>query len=203
MIVTEFNLEPFTLTALVRLRTGRSPIKPGNRFAFEGDDPIDFEGEDSTLHFFFPKDYAHAAADSVTDFTNRINLRRYFYSDRGKDYMLVGVPWSWIDSATAGDLIIDLTTSATASEDVWLEDLTSGLGSNTQVIIGKARDPWTDYAKKRTIITFNTSGIPTNATVLNAQMKLYYYLAVRPTGSTDPWVDRWVQAHQLLVNWNE
>ena len=34
-------------------------------------------------------------------------------------------------------------------------------------------------------------------------MGLYYYAAVRPTGSTDPWVDRWVQAHQLLVDWDE
>jgi len=34
------------------------------------------------------------AADSVTDFSNRVSLRRNFYSDRGKDYMLVGVPWS-------------------------------------------------------------------------------------------------------------
>ncbi|MGH7596879.1 MAG: hypothetical protein ACREOI_11045 [bacterium] len=72
-------------------------------FSFDGDDPIDFEDADSTLHFFFPKDYAYAAADSVTDFANRISLRRYFYSDRGKDYMLVGVPWSWIDSAPEGE----------------------------------------------------------------------------------------------------
>jgi len=37
-----------------------------------------------------------------------------------------------------------------------------------------------------------------SATVLNAQMKLYYYSGV---GST--WGDRWVQAHQLYVSWSE
>jgi hypothetical protein len=115
----------------------------------------------------------------------------------GKNYLLVGVPWSWIDSAPTGDLVIDPTTSVGASDDVWLEDNATGLGSSTQVIIGKAAN----YPKKRTLIKFNTSSVPTNATVLNAQMKLYYYTAVRV--GTTAWVDRWVQAHQVLVNWNE
>ncbi|MGI0015117.1 MAG: hypothetical protein ACREBU_17015, partial [Nitrososphaera sp.] len=82
------------------------------------------------MHFFFPKGYAHAVGDSLTGFSSRISLRRYFYSDRGKDYMLVGVPWSWIDSAPEGDLIIDPTTSVATSEDVWLEN-TSNFDQNS------------------------------------------------------------------------
>ena len=59
--------------------------------------------------------------------------------------------------------------------------------------------------KKRTVIEFDIagSGIPSTANVINAQMQLYYYSAMRPTGSTDPWIDRWIQAHQLLVDWDE
>lgn len=150
--------------------------------------------------FLFPKDYVWVMADSVTEFSNQINLRRYFYSDRGKDYMLVGVPWSWIDSAPVGDLIIDPTTSVATSEDVWLENTSNFDGHSAGLLIGKAADP---YPKKRTIIKFNTagSGIPSSATVRNAQMKMYYYSA--SNGGSGSWVDRWVQAHQILVSWNE
>ena len=54
--------------------------------------------------------------------------------------------------------------------------------------------------KEDAIIKFNIagSGIPSSATVLNAQMKMYYY----GTGGS-VWVDRWLQAHQILVNWAE
>jgi hypothetical protein len=116
----EFLLAPNNINVFARRAAGKTPIRQGNNFAFNGDDPIDFEDADSTRHFFFPKDYAHAAADSVTDFSNRVSLRRYFYSQDGKHYMLVGVPWSWINQSPAGDLIIDPTTNAAANEDARL-----------------------------------------------------------------------------------
>jgi len=76
-----------------------------------------------------------------------VSMRRYFYSDRGKDYMLVGVPWSWIDSAPEGDLIIDPTTTVTSSNDTYLQDATN-FGSSTSLVIGKS----SGANKKRTII---------------------------------------------------
>jgi len=193
VVTMEFLLTPNNINAFARRPAGKTPIKQGNNFNFDGDDPIEFEDEDATRHFFFPKDYAHAVADSVTDFANRISLRRYFYSDRGKNYMLVGVPLNWINSAPAGELIIDPTTTVIGLDDVYLQDATQ-YGSNTSLVIGKS----TGTYKKRTIIKFNVSGVPSNATVINAQMKLRYYGV---TGS--PWIDRSVQAHQLLVNWGE
>ncbi len=195
-------MTPANINVFARRPAGKIPIKQGNTFFFDGDDPIDFEDADSTLHFFFPKDYARAVNDSATGFANQPSVRRYFYSDRGKDYMLVGVPWSWINTAPQGTLIIDPSVSPVASEDVWLENAGNN-GASTILLVGKARDPWTNYPKKRTIIKFNTSSVPPTATVVNAQLKLRYYAAVRPTGSTDPWVDRWVQAHQLLRHWKE
>ncbi len=124
-----------------------------------------------------------------------------FYTERGKHYLLVGVPYTWLKTAPAGELVIDPTVSVATSEDVWLEDTSNknGSGSTTGLIVGKTAS----YPKKRTIIKFNLagSGIPATATVLNAQMKLYYYTAVRV--GTTAWVDRWLQAHQILVNWNQ
>ena len=113
--------------------------------------------------------------------------------------MLVGVPYNWVTGSPAGTLIIDPTTSVATSEDVWLEDAFNCDSHSAGLLIGTAAG----YPKKRTIIKFNIagSGIPSSATVLNAQMKLYYYSA--NNGGSGTWVDRWVQAHQLLVNWAE
>jgi len=67
-------------------------------------------------------------------------------------------------------------------------------GSGASLSIAKN----TGVNKSRSLVSFNVSTIPPGATVLNAQMKLYYYSGV---GST--WGDRWVQAHQLYVSWSE
>jgi len=108
----EFLLTPNNINAFARQETGKASIKQGNDFVFNGDEPIEFEDENATLHFFFPKDYAHAVADSITDFANRTTIKRVLYSQGGKNFMLVGVPWSWINSAQEGKLIIDPTTNA-------------------------------------------------------------------------------------------
>jgi RHS repeat-associated protein len=85
------------------------------------------------------------------------------------------------------------------SEDVWLEGSSNKNGGTNadMLLIGKAAC----CAKKRTIIKFSTAGVPGTATVLNAQMKLYYFSV--SNGGSGSWVDRWVQVHQLLVNWDE
>jgi len=189
----EFLLTPNNINAFARRQGNKLPLKQGNNFTFDGDKPIEFEDEHTTLHFFFPKDYAHAVADSVTGFANRLGIKRVFYSQGGKNFMLVGVPLNWINSAPAGDLIIDPTTTVTNSDDTYLQDATN-FGTNTSLVIGKSSGSF----KKRTIIKFNISGVPSYATVLNAQMKLRYY---GTSGST--WIDRWVQAHQLLRHWRE
>jgi hypothetical protein len=172
VVAMEFLLTPNNINVFARRQTGKTPIKEGNNFSFDGDDPIEFEDADSTLHFFFPKDYAYAAADSATDFSNRVSMRRYFYSDRGKDYMLVGVPWNWVNSAPEGDLIIDPTTNAATSEDVRLYD-GSNYGNETRLAVGKF--PNTNNYKARTLIKFDLSGVEPDATILRATMNLKYY----------------------------
>ncbi|MCI0564949.1 MAG: hypothetical protein MN733_41310, partial [Nitrososphaera sp.] len=75
-----------------------------------------------------------------------MSVKRYIYSDRGKHYLLVGVPYTWVTSSPAGTLIIDPTVKATASEDVWLENATNKNSYNF-LIIGKVAG----YAKKRAL----------------------------------------------------
>jgi len=49
----EFLLTPNNINVFARRPNGKTPIKQGNNFGFDGDDPIEFEDADSTLHFFF------------------------------------------------------------------------------------------------------------------------------------------------------
>lgn len=108
--------------------------------------------------------------------------------------MLVGVPLDWINSAPAGDLIIDPTTTVTTSDDVRLLDA-SNYGAGGSLSVGKKAG----VNKSRSLIKFSLTGIPSTAVVLNSQLKLHYYTA----DGTGNWVGRLVQAHQVLVNWDE
>jgi len=93
MITMELDVQPANLKALANRRESKTDIKPGNRFAFEGDDPIDFEDQDSTQHFFFAKDYAWAVAqDEVHQM-----LVEWDEGIATKDLRLfeeTGIPWS-------------------------------------------------------------------------------------------------------------
>jgi len=197
VVAMEFLLTPNNTKVLANRAAGKVPIDVNKSLAFNGDEPIDFEDETGVVPFFFEKDYAHAMADSVTDFANRVSVKRVFYTENGKQYLLVGVPWSWLNAAPAGEIVIDPSTSAAASDDVRLYD-GSNYGTSTILAVGKF--PSGGF-KARTLIKFNLSGIPSGATVLRSTMNLSYYEAVNFGGGT--WVDRWIEARQVKKNWNE
>lgn len=107
--------------------------------------------------------------------------------------------WSWIDTAPEGDLIIDPTTNAATSTDVRLYN-DNNYGNDSRLTIGKF--PNANNYKARTLVKFDLSGIASGATVLRSTMNLKYFEAVNYGGGT--WVDRWVQAHELLwLNFDE
>lgn len=194
MMAVEFALTPASIKVFARRQTGNAPVKQGNVFAFEGDDPIDFDDADSTLHFFFPRDYAWAVADSVTNFAGRGSVTRVFYSQAGKDYLLVGMPYNWLQTSPAGELVIDPTvTVTTVPHDAYI---TSGYpttnNNNAALWIGNHYP-----GICRALVQFNLSSIPANAEVLSAQMKLYF-----ASTSSGP-VSRTIQCHQVLRSWSE
>ncbi|MBC6949166.1 RHS repeat-associated core domain-containing protein, partial [candidate division KSB1 bacterium] len=195
VFAAEFNLSPNNLNALAHRAGGRDPIRIGNGFAFEGESRIDFEDERENLYFFFPHDYAWAVNDSVSE---PAKVRRVFYTQQGKNHLLIGVPWRWVRAAAPGPLLIDPTIYNDYANDTRLQSATN-VGSETTLMVGKK----SGQVKKRTIIKFDLQylSIPSNATVLNAQMQLYYFNATVAGGSA--WVDRWVQAHELLKSWHE
>ncbi|NUM79132.1 DNRLRE domain-containing protein, partial [candidate division KSB1 bacterium] len=197
VFAAEFSIFPGNVNALAHTSGGRKPIKTGNRFAYDGEGRLDFEYDAEDLYCFFPPDFAWA----VNNEEDRIPVRRIVYSERGKNYLLIGVPWRWVREAAPGPLIIDPTTNLTASDDTYLYGANNI--NNSQLFVGKYQ--CTD--KKRALVRFNVCGvgIPTNATILNAQMKLWYYAAEAgtPCGGSQVPTNGWVQAHRMLVPWHE
>jgi hypothetical protein len=201
MFAAEIDLQPSNIKAMARTPTGKTPIKNGNRFVFNGTDPIDFEDAQENLYFSLPNDYAWAANDSTGE--NIVPVFRVFYTQQGRHYLLLGVPWAWVNAAAKGPLVIDPTITI----DNNLDDVTrdtrlqnaANWGSDVTLMVGKK----SDSVKKRSLLKFDFaySGIPSNAAILNSLLQLYYYDAQRAGSSA--WVDRWVQAHQVLNNWDE
>lgn len=199
--MAEIYLWPGNIKAMAQTPSGKVPIRNGNRFAFDGTDQIDFEDAQENLYFSLPNDYAWAANDGSGE--NVVPVFRVFNTQQGKHYLLIGVPWTWVNAAPNGPLIIDPTITIDnnlddVTRDTRLQNATKW-GSDATLMVGKK----SDSVKKRSVLKFDFaySGIPGNATILNSQLELYYYDAQRAGGSA--WVDRWVQAHQVLNNWNE
>lgn len=201
MFAEEIDLWPGNIKAVAQTPTGKVPIKNGNRFAFNGTDPIDFEDAQENVYFSLPSDYAWAANDKTGE--NVVPVFRVFYTQQGRHYLLLGVPWMWVNAAPAGPLIVDPTVTI----DDNLEDVTrdtrlqsaTNYGADISLMAGKR----VGAGKKRSLLKFDFaySDISSNATILNSQLNLYYYSAVASSGV--PWQDRWVQAHQVLKAWAE
>jgi len=85
-----------------------------------------------------------------------------------------------------------------AAADVWLEG-----GSNKEghdfIIVGKTGS----YQKKRSLVRFDTSFIPVDATVISAEVHVYYAWSSKPGGLNESGIDREVRMHRLLVPWHE
>jgi len=59
------------------------------------------------------------------------------------------------------------------------------------------------YPKKRTLVKFPVSSIPSGAIIEEATLKLYYYAKHKPSWVSETFVNREVQAHVVFTNWNE
>ena len=195
IFTSQFDLSPAQMRVKAKPRVGpRKDVKTGNVFNFEGKDRIEFSDGDSTFYAFFPEDFAVSVGDSAV--TGKEPVLRRFYSERGKHFFAVGVPYSWIANAPAGDIVIDPTVATGATQDVWLETASNLNAHAAGLLVGKAGLGLT----KRTLVQFDLSGVPANAQVVSARLKLKYYTSVSAGGS---WVDRNIEAHQMLVTWDE
>ncbi len=176
------------------LQGQREKVKNGNKFNFEGKDKIEFSDKDSTLYAFFPRDFAVSVGDSVL--TGKEPVLRLFYTERGKHFFAAGIPYAWLETAQAGDIIIDPTVATGATQDVHIENTSNQDGHIDGLKIGALN---LDLAK-RILIKFDLlgAGIPANANVVSARLKLKYHESFTNSAT---WVDRDVGAHQMLVDW--
>lgn len=116
----EFFITPANLTAYARIDTSKVPIVSNGRFSYAGEDRLEFEDQDENLHFFLPRGSAWVEDDSTAALMARTAVRRQVYTDGGKHIMLVSVPYTWLERAPAGTLIIDPSTGVAVNRDVWI-----------------------------------------------------------------------------------
>ncbi|MFQ5638398.1 MAG: DNRLRE domain-containing protein [bacterium] len=124
-------------------------------------------------------------------------VQRFFYTERGKHFLLAGVPWSWVRYQPKGTVVIDPSTAAATLDDVWLESAGNFNTHSAGLLVGNAGG---GPSKKRTLVKFDlaSAGLPADAEIVKAQLQLKYY---GRSGSS--WVDREVRVHQMLVDWVE
>jgi len=169
---------------------------------FQGMQRIAFKNLRKKAQFFLPLDFACLQPEDSTVTGNTIQkLKRRFITRNGKLFVVSGVPYSWITSIPNGDVVIDPTLTITpgASDDTWLEN-TTVKGGQTLLIVGKHGG---GYPKKRTLVKFPVTSIPSGAIIEDAKLKLYYYAKHKPSWVSETFVNRDVQAHVVFTNWSE
>jgi hypothetical protein len=109
--------------------------------------------------------------------------------------MQSGLAYADFTGYPSGAVIFDPTirVATVAVDDVWLEN-TSNKNSYTMLLVAKDGS----YSKKRSLLKFNITSIPTSADILTASLNVLYYTRSGPSGS---WVDRPLRVYRMTRNW--
>ncbi|MCI0695565.1 DNRLRE domain-containing protein, partial [candidate division KSB1 bacterium] len=197
VLVTQIDL-PDSLEAFANNTKISTKPQGKIRLAFEGEDGVEFRNTGGKLKFLLPADFAFANAgrDSASEESSSRRMWRRFYSSGNNNLMLTGVSVKWLDKQPEGTIVLDPTVSLTPpTDDVWIEyNSYTNFDSYTQIRIG--RGDW--YGWKRSLVRFDVSAIPQNATIQSATLQLYFY---GKYGTTI--VNRTIQCHQVLQQWYE
>lgn len=195
VLVFQFDLQD-SLEAFVN-NTKVSSRGMGNKLllTYEGEDGVELRNNIGKQKFTLPPDLAFAAGDSAKRKPSRQLMLRRFYNSGNNNLMLTGVPLNWLNSQPQGTVVLDPTVSLSPpTDDTWIENgLDSNFGSYTQIRIGRmAANPY-----KRSLVRFDVSAVPQNATLQSASLQLYYYL------NNGTAVSRSIQCHQVLQQWKQ
>ncbi|MCD6100142.1 MAG: DNRLRE domain-containing protein, partial [Candidatus Marinimicrobia bacterium] len=180
-------------------------------FDFEGEEKIDFKTLDGELKYFLPVDFAFMEEGSdEADEANRRRIKRRFLSTAQGNFILAGVPLRWIEERPPGTIVFDPTVQKSISGDTYIENYStsSNYGSSSSLYFGINGMGITF----RTLLKFNLSGIPAEALVSSATLKLYVY-SLENAGSyqyslhrvTTDWVENeatWQRPKNGAPNWN-
>ena len=191
---TPDSLEAFTNSSRISTRGKANRLI----FNYQGEAEIEFRSTNGKRKYLLPPDFVFAMAsmDSSANEENTRRMWRQFFSSSDKNFILTGVPVHWLQSRPGGTLVFDPTVSLTPpTDDVWIEyNKSYNYNTYNHIRIGRQTSwPW-----KRSLVRFDLSGIPQPATIQSATLQLYFY---RTHGGTP--VERTVQCHQVLKEWNE
>ena len=168
---------------------------------------VEFDGMLSSFLFsllLLPRDVAYPAdmdTLSENDAADQIRIiKRRIRDENGRLSIQTGLDYSDLLEYPRGAVIIDPTvgSSYSATHDTWLEN-TYVKGNNALFIIGKHQD----FPKKRSVLKFDFSGIPSGSQILDAKLRAYMYGAHKPSWSGESFLPRTIQAHAIFTSWDE
>jgi len=153
---------------------------------YEGDGPIEFKDLQGQLKFTFPIDKAflEAERDSLDMEHITIIKKRIITTGDGDRLLLTGVPYEWLKSTPQGTIIFDpqievhivMQPGPEIGKDALLHHRTdnpncqyTNYGTGTTLYIGR----WQSIKYYRSVLEFDFSMIPANATIETAYLHCY------------------------------
>jgi len=153
------------------------------------------------IQFMLPMDIAYMQTED-TSYTEQqqkvVQLKRRIRMINKELNILTGIQYIQLQNFPEGNVILDPTveTEFEAVEDVWIENQYNKNAYNF-LIIAKTGS----YPKKRSLVKFNISSLPSNVEIESANFKLYHHSNGRVGSPT--WIDRPVNVHRVLTPWSE
>lgn len=197
VLVTQYEI-PDTVEAYARGQKVSDKGPSGKtRVNHKGKERVEFRNTHGSAKYILPADFAFmATADSSQGKAVRREAKfRHFYSRGDANYVLTGVPYTWLQAQPPGTIVLDPSVSIDASDDVWIEyNSSNNFNGYDHIRIGRGNS----FGRKRSLLKFDLSAIPQNAAILSAEMKLYFY---GKYGTNV--INRVIQCHQVLRDWLE
>ncbi|MCD6100146.1 MAG: DNRLRE domain-containing protein, partial [Candidatus Marinimicrobia bacterium] len=137
-------------------------------------------------------------------------MKQRFLSTAQGNFILAGVPLQWLENQPPGTIVFDPTVQKSISGDTYIENYStsSNYGSSSSLYFGINGMGITF----RTLLKFNLSGIPAEALVTSAKLKLYVYSLENASSYqyslhrvTTDWVENeatWQRPKNGAPNWN-
>lgn len=187
------EMEAFANNLRISAKSSNHKIK----LSHEGEETIEFRDKTDKPKFRLIRDVAFIKLNNGNGFESTQSeqpMWRRFYQQGAENFVLTGVPLTWVNQQQEGTIVLDPTVSlANTPNDAYIyaTNPSTNYGSNVELRIGNHSGVY------RSLIQFDLTAIPTTATITNADMKLFY------SGTTQTPISRTIECHQVLKSWSE
>lgn len=179
---------------------------------FESDRPIHFRDFKGDVKFFLPIDWAfHEDDRDSLDESHMLKIRRFLLHNEDGSFLLSGVKLDDLKKMKAGTIIFDPSMTLNTSDkcqDTFIAGDIYGYEERQNYNYGGADylQIWNygnapTHQRRRSLLKFDLSGIPAEAEITEAKLKLYCYDVIDiDNGESYP---ARIDVHKMLNAWDE